>query len=148
MNIDLSLPIDNLMLTNRAINSLKSDNIYTILELTKLTKNQVMKIPELGRNTFNHIENKLYENNLSFADSDCKVNVTPPWKREHMVDAYLAKAMIIDESNNNDKLNRNWQKLLPHQEDAILKLTENKTRRELLRLVALILKEKNTWPTK
>ena len=65
-----------------------------------------------------------------------------------MVDAYLAKAMIIDESNNNDKLNRNWQKLLPHQEDAILKLTENKTRRELLRLVALILKEKNTWPTK
>jgi len=148
MNIDLSLPIDNLMLTNRAINSLKNDKIYTILELTKLTKKQVQKIPELGRNTFNHIENKLYENNLSFADSDCKVKVTPPSKREHMVDAYLAKAMIIDESNNNDKLNRNWQKLLPHQEDAILSLTENKTRRELLRLVALILKEKNTWPTK
>ena len=59
-----STTINHLKLTTRATNVLRAKNIKTIEQLTLLTGNDLLKIPDIGRKTLKDIETELAVLNL------------------------------------------------------------------------------------
>ena len=62
------IKIEELELTARALNCLKSENIYTIADLLRTTKQNLLKVPNLGRVVFNQINSALENKGLSLKD--------------------------------------------------------------------------------
>jgi hypothetical protein len=58
-SVHLMALVDDLELTNRSANCIKEDNIYSIGDLIKRTENELLKMPNLGRNGFNEIKDML-----------------------------------------------------------------------------------------
>jgi hypothetical protein len=58
-SVSLDDSIENLLLTTRSTNCLRSENISTIRELTAQTSHDLLKIPYLGRKCLREITDKL-----------------------------------------------------------------------------------------
>jgi DNA-directed RNA polymerase subunit alpha len=66
----LSTPVDELELSVRSSNCLKTANIKTIGELTKKTEDELKKTKNFGKKSLNEIVEKLAEWNLSLGMTD------------------------------------------------------------------------------
>lgn len=64
----LSMPIEELDLTVRSYNCLKRAGVQTVQELTERTENELAKIRNLGKKSFNEILDKLAERGLQLKD--------------------------------------------------------------------------------
>ena len=58
-------PVDDLELTVRSANCLKAENIYYIGDLIQRSENELLKTPNLGRNSLNEIKEVLASKSLS-----------------------------------------------------------------------------------
>ena len=58
-------PVDELELTVRSANCLKAENIYYIGDLIQRTENELLKTPNLGRNSLNEIKEVLASRGLT-----------------------------------------------------------------------------------
>jgi len=65
-------PIEDLDLSVRSYNCLKRAGVQTIFELTQKTVEEMMKIRNLGKKSFDEIQKKLAERSLSFRDAHVK----------------------------------------------------------------------------
>lgn len=61
--------VDDLQLTVRIVNCLKAENIYTISDLLSCTENDLLKTPNLGRNSLAEIKAALDQRNLALASN-------------------------------------------------------------------------------
>lgn len=66
--MNLFIPIEELDLTVRAYNALKSSGIHNLQELIENTKQQIEKIKNLGRKSVNEIIAKVHERGLKLRD--------------------------------------------------------------------------------
>jgi len=66
----LEMSIEELELSVRSFNCLKRANINTVEELTKKDENEMMKVRNLGKKSFDEIKHKLEELGLGFRPSD------------------------------------------------------------------------------
>jgi DNA-directed RNA polymerase alpha subunit len=62
--------IEELGLLVKTKNLLKADNICTIEQLTKLTSNHLLKIPNIGRESVREIEQALFMHGLRLRDGN------------------------------------------------------------------------------
>ena len=58
-------PVDDLVLTVRAANCVKAENIYYIGDLIQRTENELLKTPNLGRKSLNEIKEVLAQRGLT-----------------------------------------------------------------------------------
>ncbi len=68
-------PVDELELTVRSANCLKSENIYYIGDLIQRTENELLKTPNLGRKSLNEIKEVLASRGLTLG---MKLEAWPP----------------------------------------------------------------------
>ena len=66
----LEISIDDLELTVRSYNCLKKAQIHKVSELVKMTEEEIMKLPNLGKRSLEEIINKLDELGLSLKSSE------------------------------------------------------------------------------
>ena len=69
-NDKITMPIENLNLSLRAYNCIKRAKIDTVADLILKTEEDMMKVRNLGRKSFEEVRNKLYEMGLSFYEQD------------------------------------------------------------------------------
>ena len=67
MSVQSALSIDVLQLTVRSVNVLKAENIYTIRELIAFSKNDLLKVPNMGRKSLDEIIEALRQKNLNLS---------------------------------------------------------------------------------
>ena len=66
---ELSMPIEDLMLSVRSYNCLKREGINTVSELVGLSESQLMNIRNFGQKSVDEVRDKLHEMGLSLKDS-------------------------------------------------------------------------------
>lgn len=66
----LSVPIDELQLTDRAASCLKAENVYTIGDLLARSETDLIKTPNLGRKALNELKEVLASLNLKLKADD------------------------------------------------------------------------------
>ena len=66
----LDMPIEEMDLSVRSYNCLKRANINTVEDLTKKSREDMLKVRNLGLKSIDEVYEKLTEYGLSFRDSD------------------------------------------------------------------------------
>ena len=69
----LSTPLAELGLSVRALNCLKSAEVYTLGDLASYSKNELLKFRNFGRKSLSELEDLLKANNLDFAEDTEKL---------------------------------------------------------------------------
>ncbi len=67
---NVSIPLDELNLSVRGYNCLKRTGMKTVSDITKLTKNELMRVRNLGKKSFEEVVDMVHKLGLKLADEE------------------------------------------------------------------------------